>query len=118
MEYVYHMRDPKGALLFLQDLHREVMDIWRSGIAFLLEDEISVWYIFVNVDPAAGNQIEALLADKGQRSEYTVDELSTHPNKAFMSSGTFEQIMNDLDAFGDAQRELRKERIRAAADSN
>jgi hypothetical protein len=36
MEYVYHMRDPKGALVFLQAVHRELMDISRSGIILAL----------------------------------------------------------------------------------
>jgi len=113
MEYVYHMRDPKRALLFLQELHRELMDIWRSGIIFLLKDGLTDWYVFVNVDPAAASQIGPCLADRGERSEWTVDALAAQPNKAFMSSGMFEQIMADLDAFGDAQRDLQIQRIRS-----
>jgi len=32
MEYVYHMKDPKQALLFLQDLEMEPAGILESGI--------------------------------------------------------------------------------------
>ena len=118
MEYVYHMRDPKRALLFLQELHRELMDIWRSGIIFLLKDGVTDWYVFINIDPAAGSQMDALLSDRGERTEWTVDELAAQPNKVFMSSGTFEQIMADLDAFGDVQRDLQTQRIRSNTELN
>jgi hypothetical protein len=122
MEYVYHMRDPKRALLFLQDPHREpIRIILDSGFIFLLEDRATDWYVFAKIESRTQEDaahIEALLTDKGERCQYSVDELSSHPNRAFMSSGTFEQIMNGLDAFGETQRELRTERIRAKASLN
>ena len=44
--------------------------------------------------------------------------LSTHPKKAFMSSGTIDRIMDDLDTLGETQRELRAEYIRTKAQFN
>lgn len=108
MEYVYHMRDPKRAVLFLQNLHRELIGILDSGVILLMDNGITDWYVFVYADHSAGREhVDALLADKGKRSKYTVQELSTHPKKTFMCSGTFEQVMDGLDALGETQRELR-----------
>jgi hypothetical protein len=112
MEYVYHMLDPKRALLFLQDLHRELIGIiLDSGVIFLLDNKDTDWFVFIKSAESLTRQdavhIEALLTERGERSEYSLNELSTHPNKAFMSSGTVEQIMASLDAFGEEQREIR-----------
>ena len=100
------------ALLFLQDLHRELIGIvLDSGVIFLLDNKDTDWYVFVKSAESLTRQdaahIEALLTERGERSEYSLEELSTHPNKAFMSSGTPEQIMASLDAFGEKQREIR-----------
>jgi hypothetical protein len=104
------MRDPKRALLFLQRLHGELIDIIQdSGVIFLLKNGITDWYIFVKVERPTRQDalIESLLMEDGERAQYSVNELSTHPQKAFMSSGTFEQIMDSLDDLGESQRELR-----------
>ena len=75
------MRDPKRALLFLQDVHSELIGVLGSGVIFLMDNGVTDWYVFVNSDHSAREHIEALLADKGKRSKDTVTELSAHPNK-------------------------------------
>jgi hypothetical protein len=95
--------------------------ILDSGVAFLLDHDVSDWYVFMNVDGLTRQDaanIEALLAQNGEKSEYSVSELSAHLKKAFMSSGTIHQIMDGLDALGETQRELRAEYIRTKAQFN
>lgn len=68
------------------------------------------WYVFLIPVETLTRQdaahVEALFAERGERSEYSLDELSTHPNKAFMSSGSLEHIMASLDTLGEKRREI------------
>ena len=68
MEYVYHMRDPKRALLFLQDLHSEQRGVLDHGVIFLMDNGVTDWYVLVNADQSAREHLEALLADRAKPS--------------------------------------------------
>jgi hypothetical protein len=58
------MRDPKRAVLFLQNLHRELIGILDSGVTLLMDNGITDWYVFVYADHSASReQVDALLAD-------------------------------------------------------
>jgi hypothetical protein len=65
MEYVYHMRDPKRARLFLQDLHSGRVSILDSGVIFSMKGGGTDWHIFVNADDSALKYVEVLLTDNG-----------------------------------------------------
>lgn len=105
------MRDPKRALLFLQGLHTELSDsILDSGVVFLLDKGNTDWYIFIKAEGLTQRDtalIETLLMGTGERSEYSINELSTHPKKAFMSSGLLGDVLDSLDALGEAQFQFR-----------
>jgi|SRR5580700_494835 hypothetical protein len=97
MEYVYHMLDPKRALSFLRDLHGELT--LDSGVIFLRDNKAADWHVFVKSTESLTRQHTAhgsLLTERDERSEYSLNELSTDSNKAFMSSGTLERITASL----------------------
>jgi hypothetical protein len=78
------MRDPKRALLFLQELHRELVDcIMDSGVVFLLDNRSTDWYVFINATFTQQDAalMETLLIEDGERSQYSVHELNTHPTR-------------------------------------
>lgn len=116
------MRDPKSALLFLQDLRKAPIGmVLDSGIIFLLDNGVTDWYVFLNAESLTREDaasVDALVAGRGERSEFSLCQLSTHPKKAFVSTGTLEQIMDSLDALGEEQRDVRLERIWAKAQQN
>ena len=81
-----------------------------SGVVFLLDNRSTDWYVFIKATLTQQDAalMETLLMKDGERSQYSVHELNTHPAKAFRSSGSLEQILNSLDAFGETQREARE----------
>ena len=80
-----------------------------SGVVSLLDHRSTDWYVFIKATLTQQDAalIETLM-EVGEQSQYSVNELNMHPNKAFGSSGSLEQILNSLDAFGETQSEARE----------
>jgi hypothetical protein len=111
-EDLYLMPNAKDALLCIQGLESEHSELTGClGVFVVLnEDEHPDWYVSVNtscLSREGSALVVALLSSRGCKSEQSRESLTAHGSVLFRSVGGLDQIMNDLEALGESQRDLR-----------
>ena len=111
-ENLFIMHDVKQALVSVQELESECPDFTKSVevFAILNRDGKTDWYVSLATSGLSAGQVSAgvsLLSSRGRRSEQSHETLFASGTVLFRSTGGIDQILHDLEALGESQRDFR-----------
>ena len=109
--YVYRMKTFKDTLEALEALDAESKDLLVGlGVVLLVQDNGDAdWYVFGNLEkpqPADRARIISTLVAHGDKTDYTLIQLSNHANVGAICSGTLDQIVTGLRAVGNVNKRI------------